>query len=68
MTSIQSFALQLRAAIVVRMQVEEAESLDDAEIVRTLAPCCGGRRLIEAAKWLRDAGRLSVGELTPSPH
>lgn len=50
-------------AILGRMIVEGARSLSDAEIERTLSPCVCGPRLVEAAKRLRDRGRLDPQEL-----
>jgi hypothetical protein len=64
MTSKQAArAVHLKSAIVCRMRSEEAKSLDDSEIVRTLAGCVCGRMLIEAATYLRDTGVLSATDL-----
>lgn len=57
-------ASRLRMAIISRMHAEEATSVDDAEIVRTLAPCVCGSMLIEAATLLRDGGQLSAADLS----
>jgi hypothetical protein len=55
---------RLRGAIVTRMRAEEAASVDDSEIARTLGACVCGRSLIEAATWLRDAGHLCASDVT----
>lgn len=56
-------AVRLKSAIVCRMLSEEAASLNDGEIARTLAGCVCGRMLIEAATYLRDTGRLCLSDL-----
>lgn len=57
------FAVAVRIPLLSRMRVEEAADLSDAEIVRTLSGCVAGRRLVEAAKWLRDSGLITAADL-----
>jgi hypothetical protein len=45
-------------AIVGRMLAENIKDLSDGEIERTLSPCVGGRKLVQAAKRLRDSGTM----------
>lgn len=63
MDKLEKFATKVRGAIVTRMLCEEAASVDDSEIARTLAPCVSGRRLIVAARYLRDTGLLSNADV-----
>lgn len=43
-----------------RMHAEDATSLSDEEIERTLSPCVAANRLILYAKFMRDNGDLQL--------
>jgi len=49
---------ELATAVITRLRVEDALDLSDAELERTLSPCCGGQNLVRTAKAMRDAGML----------
>ncbi len=61
--TLAAYAKQWGCAIAGRMQVEGAKDTSDAEIERTLSPCVCGPRLVEVAKYMRDAGTLDIDAL-----
>jgi hypothetical protein len=49
--------------VIARLNSEAAPDLSDASIEKAIAPCIGGRRLVDLAKRYRDEGLLRSSDL-----
>ncbi len=61
----EQYDLAMADAIAGRMYNENASSLSNEEIERTLSGCVAPSILIPAAKRLRDSGQLTIDKILP---